>query len=258
MQSLSSAHDISFVSTPTAVLELPKSLIWNYTSRSSHVFVEALPCVANATSVQLEPLSKQDWELLQQHADQLEGGDLLQQISLVYPGQILPFQLGAGRTATVRVLPIDVDDDEQLWPAKKLQSLPPCVRLVAQTEVVVAGPQSGRAPKELRVVPCLEEYTEFVQQLRTDDSYVMSLPHPYTVAVHPNALSHTAGWREDDNEQLVSVRRVKSDGPERTLSAVAKLVPSIAVPDGCVGTYLHLACHSFELSVTIKTMLILK
>ena len=223
------------------MIELPKSLLSNYPSRSSHAFVKALPCVANATSVQLDPLSGQDWELLQQHADQLESGDFLQQISLVYPNQILPVQVGPGRTAMVRVLSsAHAVDDEILWPREQqVESLPPCVRLVAQTEVVVTDPPSVQTPNELRVVPCLEEYKEAVKQLWTENSCVTSLPHPYTVAIHPDAWSQTPGWSQDDDEQFISVRFVKPNGHETETapSSVAKLVLSTAVQDDCVGTY---------------------
>ena len=56
-------------------------------------WVRILPNVRDATAVVLEPLSISDYAKLHIHAQWLEEGGLLQQVSLVYQGQILDLSL---------------------------------------------------------------------------------------------------------------------------------------------------------------------
>ena len=56
----------------------------------------------------VEPVTVEDWELLQLDAAWLEGGGLLRQVSLVYPNQVVPLRLSNGSDLVrVRVLPGD-------------------------------------------------------------------------------------------------------------------------------------------------------
>ena len=50
-----------------------------------YVDVQPLAEVANAVSIQIEPLSISDWELIDPNTQYLEEGGLLQQVSVVYP-----------------------------------------------------------------------------------------------------------------------------------------------------------------------------
>ena len=52
--------------------------------------IQPLPTIVSAISIEIEPLTISDWELLEIHADELESGNLLGQVSVVYPNQILP------------------------------------------------------------------------------------------------------------------------------------------------------------------------
>jgi hypothetical protein len=89
-----------------------------------YVHVWALSQVPNATQVHVEPCSRADWELIQQHAAWLEGvggdgeengnssGGLLQQVSIVYPGQVLSLRVPPPITGTRH--DDDNDDDDNL------------------------------------------------------------------------------------------------------------------------------------------------
>ena len=77
------------------------------------VLVRALPHIRRATEIHVEPVTSADWILVEAHAQPLEQGRLLQQVSVVAPNQILELSLDdrcVGETsdrmiARVRVLP---------------------------------------------------------------------------------------------------------------------------------------------------------
>lgn len=125
---------------------------------ATNVDVQPLPWVCNAESVHLEPLSANDWELLEIHASELEAGSLLSQVCVVYPSQKLPIRLGRyGDIAWVKVLDVgfdectfdvgsgtcsDFDSDSDssfggLHNNRDEGLRHECLRLVADTEVVV-------------------------------------------------------------------------------------------------------------------------
>mmetsp|Transcript_23725 Transcript_23725/g.47295 ORF Transcript_23725/g.47295 Transcript_23725/m.47295 type:complete len:1290 (-) Transcript_23725:113-3982(-) len=60
---------------------------------TSAVSVRPLPHVPTAARIAFEPLSTSDWELLEMEASALEDGGLLDQITVVFPGQVFPLQL---------------------------------------------------------------------------------------------------------------------------------------------------------------------
>lgn len=88
------------------IIELPLDLHpslaskFNTTSEPVKVSVRPLSDVPIAEQVCFEPLSTPDWELIEMEASVLEDGGLLNQITVVYPGQIFPLRLG----------PLGVDD----------------------------------------------------------------------------------------------------------------------------------------------------
>jgi len=68
------------------------------------VSVHAIHKIANAGSIQIEPLTVSDWELIEINSEFLEDGGLLSQVSVVYPNQILRLMLSPD-FVNVRVLP---------------------------------------------------------------------------------------------------------------------------------------------------------
>ena len=72
------------------VIELPSSLLPLGVKNDDFVEVEAISSIVDATVIHVEPLSWEDWELLEASAEFLEGGALLQQISVVFPEQKIP------------------------------------------------------------------------------------------------------------------------------------------------------------------------
>ena len=87
-----------------------------------HARVRILPSVTDAPHVTVVPLTTRDWKLLQAHAAWLEQGAWLQQVSIVYVGQVIPIHVGPTkkkkRTAYVLVLG-DEDRDADKTDAKR-------------------------------------------------------------------------------------------------------------------------------------------
>jgi len=146
---------------------------------SEYVWVRALSRIADASSIRVEPLSDDDYALIESRADWLaRRGGMLRQISVVWPNQVVPLRLfdddddsvdnknGDGPViARVRVLPDgfrrqgntdgviaagiwpDDDDDKN---RRDIQWEHCCMRLVADTRVVVIDPPEDEEGRQRR------------------------------------------------------------------------------------------------------------
>lgn len=154
------------------VIELPLDLHpslaskFNTTSEPVKVSVRPLSDIPIAEQVCFEPLSTPDWELIEMEASVLEDGGLLNQITVVYPGQIFPLRLGpfgggdtsySGRLESAAWIKVaeqgfvstftedDSDETDSLFNSdtdsidstKRFQVRYNCLRLMAETEVSV-------------------------------------------------------------------------------------------------------------------------
>ena len=251
---------------------IPASIKSDLLQDGTDIRVEALPYIYNAESVRLEPLSANDWELLEIHANELEAGSLLRQVCVVYPGQSLPIRLGRyGDTAWVKVLDEgfgDVDneeingetsldemdsekDDEQERQPQQLQQQQrrECLRLVADTEVVVvpklrgddAASDSCMSICRLFVYPSLGDYSKEMEELfRTSrfgdyaKSAIACCPPWFHVAVHPSTLDELLEAKKVDMDNVMVVLEHTDDvRPKKT--AVAHAVLTEDVPRGSIG-----------------------
>ena len=113
-------------------IELPSCVTPQGFHHGDQVLVKPLTRVRDAVSVQLEPLTTTDWELIEHNAQLLEEGGFLRQVSLIYPNQMLSLRVSNRDVAQVVVLP---HTDESL---RHIQ----CWRLSANTEVSVKPPSS--------------------------------------------------------------------------------------------------------------------
>merc|ERR1711971_716065 len=118
----------------------------------------------DAHSVEIEPFSTSEWELMEIYADELEGGALLNQVSIVYPGQIIQLHIG-NSVIKVRV-------KEQGF------GLNNYMRLVADTEVIVTPkPRKFESDENSEVIykcsdplallPNCEDFSPAMKQLNT-------------------------------------------------------------------------------------------
>ena len=219
------------------VIELPSSVLPTETL-PFYAVVEVVPFVKDASQVFMEPLTVDDWELLERFAERLEGGALLQQVSVVYPGQVLALQVQKGVVASVKVLPNTFEPSEQsIWPEEgqdsALASLP-CVRLVADTQVVIS-PKPHVTPKApiLRAVPCGEDYSKAMHDLALGDPKLPLVSvQQCTVAVHPKTLESIPGILAGE-ENIGLLRQDGSEDDSRW--AVARIVSSQLIAEDAIG-----------------------
>jgi Peroxisome biogenesis factor 1, N-terminal len=138
----------------------------------------------DAASIEVEPLTTEDWELLEIHSEFLERGALLSQVSIVYPNQTLTLAVGAFDMVQVRILPFTNN---------------PCCRLVANTEVIVIPKPRSLEPAPstpLRVVPCWDDFSPRMQALAMREGILVPKVLPCSIMVHPETLQeHLPGWK---------------------------------------------------------------
>lgn len=95
---------------------------------ANRVTVRPLLQLKDARSIEIIPLSVEDWEQIEVHAAWLENGGLLNQVSVVYPAQVLTLGIDTMDTVRVKV----VADWKE-----------PCRRLVARSELCIKSIQRG-------------------------------------------------------------------------------------------------------------------
>lgn len=172
----------------------------------SEVEVSALSTIDDAEQILVEPVTDDDWRLIESSAAWLEEGGLLRQLSVVYPGQIVTTRLERNVTASFRVLPDSFRGPLCVW--SDSEPLRPCLRLAADTRVVVK-PRAAKSTQRsadlaLRVLPSLEDYSvaarELAQRLEVN---VVSVAQ-FSAAVHPTVALNLHD-SDDSNEFLASI-----------------------------------------------------
>jgi hypothetical protein len=207
-------------------IELPRTLFSETSSPPSAVLVKALSWIPKCTRLEVDPLTVADWELLEAHADALEQGGLLQQVSVVYPGQSICLQMGRD---VARVVVKDVNEDtsaadDSVWPEDP-QSLSQstktrCVLLVQDTEVVIAPKTRPRRDDNevgppLRLCPCDLDFGTAMRDLASMQQIEVLTVPPRCVLIHgttPAADSQNWAWvsssNKDSNDQFMALLRV--------------------------------------------------
>eukprot|EP00804_Cyclotella_cryptica_P006501 CCRYP_012777-RA/>CCRYP_012777-RA protein AED:0.11 eAED:0.11 QI:86/1/1/1/0.12/0.11/9/4676/323 len=191
------------------IIEIPLDLhpslvqIFNSSSEPVVVFVRSLPYVPIAKEVTFEPVSTSDWEMIEMEASILEDGGLLNQITIVYPGQVLPLRLisperdhSLARIETAAWVKVakdssgveppnvsevidcssDTESDTESCPSScdenfRTESSVQCVRLMAETEVIVIPKprvredESKHGMKQNHKDPLTRQVTHFVFSL---------------------------------------------------------------------------------------------
>ena len=254
------------------VIELNECLIDKDTLqelKSSHelVYVDVQPIhmVKNAESVILEPLSTNDWELVEIFAGQIEAGLLLSQVSIVYPNQILPLQL---RSDVVHLRVIG----QSFESSSSSETGHDCLRLVAQSEVIISPKPRGEVAKSekkdeegiiysvsdpFRVLPAEADFSKDMKSLLDmfntfSSTMTRLLPAPplFCGFMHPETLSQRVdGWDDIhiENEDGSNIKfiyvslwksQLGSDFNQQSIhkpSAVAKILSREEIPVDCIG-----------------------
>ena len=215
--------------------------------------VRAVPYVPVAKQVTFEPLTISDWEMIEMEASILEDGGLLNQITVVYPGQILPLRLIPMQSelnrsfermetdAWIKVVEDHSVADEGLTDSEsdsdlsfecgdeKEQSTTPCVRLMAETEVVVIPKPRVKETENIeveseplnppsqpfRVQPTAIDYSHEDYELVETHLPAPKFAHIY---VHPSTAVKIPGYKycSGDLASLLTVivRIAKSPHPQ--------------------------------------------
>jgi len=218
---------------PNQIVELPSSL-FSPQSPPTNVHIRALPFIANADKVSLEPLSPEDWELLEIHCDYLESGGFLRQVTVINASQILHLAVGSQDVARVRVVN----------PAEPNA----CCRLVATTEVVVIPKTRKKPPTaspELGLLPTSDALSNQMREFVAHQGLsVPSIRRGYLM-IHPNTLhSSVPGWDEDDND--LEYAMVWGDKADNAV-ILARILPSGNIAQGSVGIH-SLDCLQMNLT----------
>lgn len=186
----------------------------------ANVSVSLAPNLADAVTVEVEPLTTSDWESLEVYAQVLEDGGLLQQVSIVYPQQVLLLKVADSQMVQVRVY-----------------AVAPC-RLLADTEVHVRPkPRKRKQSLSLCIVPSWDDYSPAMQRLALESDTECKQIHvsPCTALVHPSTMEKCGM----EHECIVSLR--KESSVDNGI-AVARVESSELVAEDSVGTYaLHKA-----------------
>jgi hypothetical protein len=224
----------------------------------SEVNVSVLSAVKDATEVFVEPLTVDDWVLLEANAGWLEQGGLLQQVSLVYPGQILTLCAGGRDVVRIRVASTDFGSSKSkdLWPGDDdtaVSSIPPkCLRLVADTQVVVApktkAGNQARDTAKLRVLPSINDYSESMLELAGLLGVSLNDVAPCSALVHPATLARALGPLDRSECGMAIVHVANTDDIEslsdESKTAIVSVSTSLQVSEDSIGKLVIASCVS--------------
>jgi len=212
------------------------------------VRVEAVE-VWTASTVEVEPSTLAEWEILECHAQFLEEGGLLNQVSVLYLGQIARLHVPGGGVVRLKVVRLEgVEED--------------FARIARDTRMLVRPkrrPPSDYDPRVLRVEPVQSDFSEerkmlfgqmenfgAVEGLRTFSSLPYCPPFA-TVWMHPETLGAVSGWDYEvsmgEESVMVVVRKnfeEEEDKERKHDLVVAKLCPDDSVTQEYIAMNTHL------------------
>jgi len=234
------------------VIEIPSQLD---NVEGQFAFVKALPEVFDAISVEMEPLTSEDWELLEIHAESLERGGLLAQVTVVYPNQTLTLAVGHRDSVQVRIVPSTFLNDYG------------CCRLVATTEVIVIPKPRPKIMEPqpscpLRVVPSWDDWSPQMQALATRELIHGPMVPPFTLMAHTETLERSLpDWKviaDDGTPPIAFIVRSQVGASDTPRQAVVQIVASDEVLTGHVAlnylTRLQLGIAPLDEMVIIHLM----
>jgi hypothetical protein len=158
-----------------------------------------------------------DWELLEVHAQELELGGLLQQVSVVFANQHLSLCLKRD-VVQVIVKESSTTEDDSLWPTTEEVSGEPFVMLVQNTEVIVTPkPRPAHDSMEwstpLRLIPCKEDWNDGMLRLGRLANCSPLVAPPGCILVNGASWTSNNEWariaseaQEDQSQLLVRVK----------------------------------------------------
>ncbi len=203
----------------TDTIQIPDALLSGTLVNSTRVQVRALSFVPIATRAHFEPVTTEDWELLQVHAELLEQGGLLEQLSLVYLDQPLALIPRASKHGinrihvVVREISTLFRESLSLWPdlidddsyESTVMKKPGVAMLANNTEIIITPKPRTKAcdavswSNPLQVVPgALDIRLESWASLQEKLPGIQRLPlmAPGCILIHPDSISLNPSWVE--------------------------------------------------------------
>lgn len=237
------------------VIDLPSGLARMIPSDEVEVSVQPLPYVVDAKKLVVEPLTDQDWLLLEAHVDWLENGGLLQQVSIVFANQILPIRLGKRLDieANVRILTSNFQTEDDVWTDDNIDddsSHPPCVRLVADSQVIIQPEKKQKMANgttaKCYVFPARQEYgsgmNELADRLGISHENLASVL-PCSAVLHPTMLSRLSVLSSSE----------KSISPSSSSTTAAKKTFAILCQSSSLSSSTESSVTAIEATVQIST-----
>ena len=206
------------------------------------VEVESLTQIDNAHSIQMEPSSIADWELMEIYAQDLEAGKLLNQISIVHCKQVVSMLVGMD-LVRLKVL----REGFQSARSKKEPDIheiemKPCLRLVSNTEVIIIPkPRDKRSKSEgehykysipLRLLATESDFSTEMKILLESQhdqgsrsSTLIPCPPSFCASIHPDTLASLPGWLNATSTDLKD--SITSSSSVHTVALIRKKTSSI-------------------------------
>ncbi|KAG7369145.1 cell division cycle protein 48 [Nitzschia inconspicua] len=243
-------------------IEIPRSLLPRNAMGSTipnFVSVQAFSRIEYGTRVDMEPVSMEDWELLEIHSEAMESGELLNQISVVYPKQTLTFRVGR-HGDKVNVIVRDVQtvspgSELSIWPdvvspnATMNTQRPNCVLLAQNTEVIIS-PKTRPAKKAaswtppLRLIPSDDEWGTALSIFKRISEFEEMVVGPFSVLVSAEDWPFESEWAR--------IKNAKTKSSEK----VVRVICSTAVPLGHAvldkGIQAEFKLHEYRDAVLMK------
>lgn len=197
------------------------------------VSVRALSSIESASQLLMEPMTPADWTILEAHADWLEHGGLLQQVSVTSAGQLLTLQCDR-HVARVRVADESFGRRAGLWPDDEEDLM--CLRLVADTKVIVQ-PKTNKLPSAVvKIDVGLGDYGQAMQELATRLDIPLVEADQCCAVVHPSTAAEALGPALDDDKLLAVIERTAIASADVRSWTIIRLSTSSFVAQGRIGT----------------------
>ena len=250
------------------MIEIPKGLLMPLLDNNSNppqlartVSVSIVPVVQHSKRVLMEPVTTEDWELLEIHGQSIECGGLLRQVTVAYNGQRLSIRVG-GRNDRANMIVKEVTsfrDDEleisqSVWPAvvgskangctneflRGKRNSSKCTMLMQNTEVVIAPkPRPKRKQflwsKPLQLIPSDEDWGKAFEFLSRYSDSDYGRIDPGCIVVSELFWEFGSEWATIRKAGSTNASKRESDRPESETKLV-RIVRSRTIPPAKAGT----------------------
>ena len=196
------------------------------------VEVSVMAEVENVGSVQLDPMSVKDWEILEVHADAFENGLILDQVSVIYPGQVLSIKSPTHQNEIyLRVGKIQTRSSIANSNTGSDYGCN-CARLVQNTELTIKPflregqtSQNYIQSRPLRLIPSMDDISDDMTKIAEEvfilldnfctkefnrmpyqrKDFITSNVPPFTALVHPDTINSIVSDYSVDNSYIAEV-----------------------------------------------------